>query len=72
MSGWTFAWVLWLAMFGVIEVPAILNRTPGDTLSEHLRSWFSTRDMSRGWLVRRTALAGFFVWLIIHLFTRLP
>lgn len=70
--GYTVAWLLWGAMFFVIEIPAILDKRSGDTLSEHLRKWFSTKDKSWGWVARRGVLALFFVWFIIHLFVDGP
>lgn len=73
MSGWTVAWVTWLALvvggFVAIEVPAIRNKQPGDTLSEHLRKWFSTHT-KRGkwfWLAACTGLAGLLLWLAVHI-----
>lgn len=66
MSGWTVAWIMWLAMFVVIEGAAIIRKEPDDTLSEHVWRWFKIRE-SRQWNVRRWALAIFLVWLLIHL-----
>jgi hypothetical protein len=68
MSGYTIAWLLWIAMFFVIEVPAIVDKAPGDTLTEHVRRWFSTRGMSWQWRLRRLALAVFLLWLPLHFF----
>ena len=65
--GWQTAWLLWLAMFGVIEGAAILRKEPGDTLSEHVWKWFSVKDKARGWRQRRSVLALFMVWLSAHL-----
>lgn len=68
MSGWTIAWLLWIASFCAIEGPAIFNRQPGDTLSEHVRAWFATRTKPKGWRIRRLVLAFFLVWLGLHFF----
>ena len=68
MSGWTLAWLLWIAMFFVIEVPALIHRAPGDTLSEHVREWFATRTKPRAWRLRRLVLACFLLWLSVHFF----
>ena len=68
MSGWTVAWLVWGAGFFAIEIAALVRKTEGDTLSEHLRDWFATRDKPRAWRLRRYALAVFFVWFIPHLF----
>ncbi len=61
-------WLIWLGLFAAIEGAALLDPRPNDTLSEHLRGWFSTRGKSRGWIVRRAALGGLLVWLVVHLF----
>lgn len=68
MSGWTVAWILWIAAFVAIEAPAIFNKTPGDTLSEHTRRWFATRTKPRAWRARRLVLACFLLWLALHFF----
>lgn len=71
MSGWTIAWLLWIAAFFGIEGPALLNRHNGDTLSEHIRSWFGTDTKRNGPLVRvrRLALLSGLAWLALHLLT---
>ena len=69
MSGWTVAWLLWLAMFGCIEGPAIFNKVPGDTLSEHVWQWFSILNKAPQWRVRRFALLAFLAWLVAHFLT---
>ena len=69
MSGWTVAWLLWIAMFAGIEGVALARKQRGDTLSEHVWSWFSIRDKSAGWLLRRGFLAVFLVWLSVHFLT---
>jgi hypothetical protein len=66
MNGWTVAWILWLAMFAVIELPAILNRDKGDTLSEHVWAWFAVKGKPRGWQWRRLTLIVFLAWLVVH------
>ncbi len=65
---YTVLWLIWIALFGAIEIPALINRQGGDTLSEHVRKWFSTREKSKGWLARRTALGAFLAWLAYHFF----
>ena len=69
MSAWTWAWVFWIAMFFVIETPAILNKSKDDTLSEHVRKWFSTMDKQKWWIARRAVLGLFLLWLAVHFFT---
>ena len=66
MNGWTFAWILWLAMFAVIEGAALKNPAPGDTLSEHIWTWFSVKDKGTGWRARRITLALGLVALLFH------
>jgi len=66
MSGFTFAWVMWLVMFAVIEGVAIFRKERGDTLSEHIWKWFQIRE-SKDWNFRRAALAIFLVWLLVHM-----
>jgi hypothetical protein len=69
MEGWTTAWLLWIGMFLAIEVPAILNKRPGDTLSEHAWRWFSVQGKATGWRARRFVLLAFLAWLSAHLLT---
>lgn len=59
-SKWSWLWVVWFALFLAIELPAIFNDTPDDTLSEHV--WAITSIPFFWWL-----FAGFFVWLVAHL-----
>ncbi len=68
-DGWTTAWFLWIVMFGTIELPALLNRRLGDTLSEHIWKWFSIKTKSTGWRLRRFSLVAFLSWMMIHLLT---
>lgn len=60
------AWVLWLAMFAVIELPALLNKRSEDTLSETIWRWFRIRDKPQQWTWRRAVLAAFLTWLLVH------
>ena len=63
---WRIGWLSWLGMFAAIEGHALLNKTKGDTLSEHVWRWFSVREKSWGWRARRTALLAFTTWLTAH------
>jgi hypothetical protein len=63
----TSLWIVWLVLFGAIEGVALANKTPGDTLSEHIWKWFSVRGKARGWMFRRAALFLFLVWLLLHM-----
>ena len=66
-NGWTTAWILWIVMFFSIEVPALINRRMGDTLSEHIWKWFSMKDKSDQWRIRRFCLLSGLMWLVAHL-----
>ena len=66
MSIWTWLWVAWGAMFAVIEGVAILNDSRDDTLSEHLRKWFTTKE-KRGRSVWLVVSGAFFAWFIVHI-----
>lgn len=74
MSGWTWAWIAWLAAFCGIEGKALFNKTEGDTLSEHVWKWFATTQGSTGkpsgWVrLRRFGLLAFMAWLTTHFLT---
>jgi hypothetical protein len=68
---WTVLWLAWIAAFFAIEVPALLNRQDGDTLSEHVWSWFAVKDKSKKGLVRarRFCLLAGLAWLCAHFLT---
>lgn len=68
MTLYTQLWVLWAVFFGAVEGAALIKKTPGATLSAHIREWFSLKGKSSGWVARRGSLAAFFVWLIYHFF----
>jgi hypothetical protein len=71
MSGWSWAWIAWLAMFAAVEGAALVNGRRGDTLSEHVRRWFATEASAEtnAWSrLRRAALLGFMAWLAVHFF----
>lgn len=36
MSKWNLSWILWLVAFFAIELPAVFNDEPDDTLTEHI------------------------------------
>lgn len=59
-DGWNTAWLVWLAIFLALEVPAALSKAPGKTLSEHVWGWFGTPG-------RRVVLGLFWVALGVHL-----
>lgn len=57
---WVWLWIGWIVLFFAIEIPAILNGTPDDTLSEHV--WGLISLGSFFWFV----IAGLLVWLLYH------
>jgi hypothetical protein len=66
---WTTLWLVWFAMFLVVEGAALFNKTAGDTLSEHVWKWFATGGGVKmtGWVrLRRVVLMGFLAWLLVH------
>lgn len=67
--GWTVAWLLWIFMFFAIEMPAIWDKKPGNTLSEHVWKWFAITGKPKWWRIRRIGLASFLVWLVTHFIT---
>lgn len=69
MTGYTVAWIFWIAMFLLIEGKALIDKDRGDTLSEHVWKWFRVRGRTKTWVARRYALAAFLVWLTLHLTT---
>jgi hypothetical protein len=73
VSGWTWAWIAWLAAFVAIEGKALFNKTKGDTLSEHVWKWFATSKLDNkptGWVrLRRIGLLAFMAWLSVHFLT---
>ncbi|MFF7361091.1 hypothetical protein [Streptomyces sp. NPDC008125] len=72
MSGYTWAWLVWLGAFVAIEGRALFNRSAGDTLSEHVWSWFAVKGSAdpTGWVrLRRFTLLAFMAWLSAHFLT---
>ena len=67
MTAYTWAWIFWLAFFAVVEGVALLDKDRGDTLSEHVWSWFKIKDKPRQWTWRRIVLAAFLAWLLVHM-----
>ena len=61
--------VIWGGLFAVgtaVEVWALSNGKPGDTLSERVRSWFRV-DTVPGKVVFSTAWVGFAAWFLVHI-----
>lgn len=66
MSAWTIAWIIWGLLFAAIEGAAIANDKRDDTLSEHLRLWFSTSQKG-GRSVWIIVSGVFFAWFVTHI-----
>lgn len=71
MYGWVYA--ACAVVLGVVELVALLNDKPGDTISE--KTWQLTQPSNRGyrskratWLVwaARIGIGGFLAWLTLH------
>lgn len=65
----TWAWLVALGLLLALEVVALVNRQPGDTLSEHVWRWFSVGDRAPFWRLRRVVLLAFMAWLTVHFMT---
>jgi len=59
-TDFTWAWIAWLAAFGVIEGMALYRKKGGETLSAHVWKYFP-RNTARG-----IALVAFMAWLFWH------
>ena len=60
MSKIDWLWTGWLAFFLVFEIRAATNRVKGDTFSEYV--WRRTKSNPA-----KFTMAGFLVWLLLHL-----
>lgn len=61
MESWTWAWLAWGVVFGVIEFNALRSDRPNETtLSGHVWRFRDTVPFGR-W-----ALGGFLSWLVFH------
>lgn len=67
MTWSTWTWIAWFAIFVVTEGIALRNRTPGDTLSEHVWKWFKVREQPRSFTFGRFVLLAGLIWLAGHL-----
>lgn len=73
MTVWTWLWIGWLALFGVIESVAAFNAKGGDTLSEQVWRWLTQpRHMREGkdpapWVwAGRAGVTGLLIWMLLH------
>ena len=66
----TIAWIGFGVYFLVFEIPALIRKRRGDTLSEHVWDWFCLRGKKDGksaWcIIRRIFFYAFWVWLTVH------
>ncbi|MEL3944511.1 hypothetical protein [Streptomyces sp. LNU-CPARS28] len=63
--------VIWgavLAVGALVELWALRNAQPGDTLSERVRTWFRTHTRP-GRAVFAAAWLGFSAWFLVHIVT---
>lgn len=69
MTWYTSAWIVWGALFALIEGLALVRRIPGATLSEHVWSWLRVRDArpTGATVTMRVLLGVVLVWLVGHL-----
>jgi hypothetical protein len=66
---YTLGWLLWIAAFLGLEGKALVNKRPGDTLSEHVWRWSSVKAKGGAWRLRRFGLLAFLAWLAAHFLT---
>ena len=64
-----WVWALWLVAFCILEGIALLNRTPGDTLSENVWRTLLPARGQKYWRLRRFVLLAFMAWLTLHFLT---
>jgi len=66
-NGYNVAWLGWVVMFFVIEIPAIFNNRGDDTLTDRIYTLFAVRDKPAGWQWRRGGWFTFLAVLVGHL-----
>lgn len=55
-------------VIGAVELVALFNKQPGDTLSEHIWRWVGLhRRWTLAFTVRRLVVVAFLGWLLLHL-----
>lgn len=56
-----------LLLYGlVLELWALVNGRPGDTLSERVRAWFRVHKQP-GWAIFAVAWVAFSIWFFVHI-----
>lgn len=66
MEWYDWLWGGLLAAAAAVELWALSNRAPGDTLSERIRDWFRVKSAS-GRTVFALLWTGFAAWFLIHI-----
>lgn len=61
-NAWSVAWVLWLTVFLVMELTALLTGHPENTFS-----WQVWHLEGKGATFGRWFVGAFFLWLFIHM-----
>ncbi len=66
---YTVLWLAWGGLFVLIEGAALMSKTPGATLSEHVWAWFRVKNRKHPPIVigLRVVLVVFLGWLVAHL-----
>ena len=64
----TIAWITLLVLIIIVEAIALIKKKPDETLTYHIRKWFSLRGHGKLWWLRRGALGVFALWLAWHFF----
>ena len=71
VDGFTYAWIAFIAFFGIAEGRALARKDKGDTLSEHVWKWMDVKDdagnVRKTYTVKRIGLIGGLAWLLAHL-----
>ncbi|OFW65175.1 MAG: hypothetical protein A2135_08650 [Actinobacteria bacterium RBG_16_67_15] len=62
MKTWDYVWLTWLLAFLVAEGIALVDKDPGDTLSEHVWRWFKVRTVKATRIQWQTANNGEEAW----------
>ena len=67
-----FLWLVWIAAFFAIEIPALFNKKDGDTLSEVIRYWFGFSKRAgdiQSWGMRGRRVSFYLIsaWFVAHI-----
>lgn len=68
MTQWSWWWIAWLAMFGILEALALVTHRWENTFSGHVWLWAAVKGNQDGKFakLRRLALLFFVAWLAFH------